>query len=497
MRRTDLCSLQYNQITWPGTHNSGSGELMFFSGEEALPCFYGNQDMDYTEQLEFGIRWFDIDLCLVTEEEATESVPAGLWTCHSDAYSVLIDEVLLQIDEFLDYNNAEVVSLSFNGDYNHSRSKPIAEALNDLLVYYWGDLVPPRKKRDIGPLKMNTFLNENGEWPVMDNAIYYDSRVFVFLHETLQLGNQPWAHDTILHTHPIEVIKDSCDSLIDFTRGACDVCSDLFGVQGIGSLGNCIFETAEICNKVTYNVSRECFDLRMKYGKILNYITVDFPARSLDGLSVVDVANMLNDINVDVFLFNPPLDSFPNATDCYPGFVPTPSPSPLPQPTTYCEALTQISDTPLCYFQCAPNDACDKLICPIDLFDDDILSTFEMGIVGGCDDQPAEFYIALFSPSGGPPVGEVSANKTGVYYLVGFPLLIIIEQMKNAVGLEVRVHYRLIHKPVYCILKCMLQYVVGNSQGRKSFHKFIPLYNNTVIHMYIIYTCRILYRCSM
>ena len=446
MGRYDLCGLRYDQITWPATHNSGSGELMLTSGDEALPCFYRNQDMNYTEQLEFGIRWFDIDLCLVTEEEATEFVPAGLWTCHSNAYSVLIDEVLQQVDDFLNYNYEEVVSLSFNGDYDRSRSQPIAEALNDLLVDYWGD--PVRRKRGRGPLRMNTFFSQTEEWPFMGSgAIYSNSRVFVFLHETLQLDNQPWAHDTIPRTSPREVIKDSCDGLIDFTRGACDVCTDVFGVQGFGSRGNCIFETAEICNTVTYNVSRECFDLRMEYGKTLNYITVDFPARVLDGPSVVDVANILNDINVDVFISNPPQDPFPNATDCYPGFVPTPSPSPLPQPTTYCEALTQISNTPLYYFQCDTNDDCDKLVCPVDLLDNDILSTFEMSIVGGCDDQPAEFYIALFSPFGGPPVGEVSANKTGLYFLVGFPLLITIEQMDNAVGVEVRVY----HKPVYYI----------------------------------------------
>ena len=396
--------------------------------------------MNYTAQLEFGIRWFDIDLCFVTEEEETEFVPAGLWTCHSNSYSVLIDEVLEQVDYFLSFNYDEVVTLNFNGDYDLSRSGPIAEALNELLLSYWGDVILPRRKRGRSPLSMNDFFNQTGEWPVMHiNAIYTNHRVFVFVHETLQLGNQTWAHDTIPRTSPSEIIKDSCDGLIDFTRGACDVCTDLFGVQAIGSRGNCIFETAEICNTVTVNVSRECFDLRMEYGKTLNYITVDYPARAPDGLSVVDVANVLNDINVDVFLINPPPDPFPNATDCYPGFVPTPSPSPLPLPTTYCEALMQISETPIYYFQCAPNNACDKLICPTDLFGNGALFTIEMAIVTYCD-QATEFQIAIFSPLGGEPVGAVSTNESGLYFLLSFPLIITLEQMENAVGLEVSVY---------------------------------------------------------
>ena len=441
--RRDLCRLHYNQLTHPGTHNSGSGfngDLRLRGGAPAPACVYRNQGLNYTAQLEFGIRWFDIDLCWVTEEEATAAVPAGLWTCHSNGYAGFVDEVLRQVDEWLDNNIFnDVVSLHFNGDYDRSRSVPIAAALNDLLVSYWWGDPSPQTKRGTRKLSMNTDFNLTGEWPQMFRAVPRNERIFVFLHESLQLGDQPWAHDTIPSRSPSEVIKDSCDSLIEFTRGACDVCTDLFGVDAIGNRGNCIVQIAEICNRVTLNVSRACFDLRMQYGKTLNVIEVDYPERSPENLSVVEVADMLNDLNLNYFT-SAPVD-VPNAIDCNPGFIPTPSPSPLPRPTTYCEALMQISETPVYHFQCETNDVCDRLVCPTDLFGNGFLFRLEIAVTAEACNESAIFHISLFSPLGGAPLGAVSATENGIYILLTFPLSITLDQMGSAIGVEVG-HFR-------------------------------------------------------
>ena len=63
---SDLCDLRIDQATFPGSHNSGSGFdgiLKYWSGILALSCFYRNQDKSFSEQLEFGIRYFDVDTC--------------------------------------------------------------------------------------------------------------------------------------------------------------------------------------------------------------------------------------------------------------------------------------------------------------------------------------------------------------------------------------------------------------------------------------------------
>ena len=75
----DLCSLKFNQVTFAGTHNSGSGfcgPLRSLSGRFNVPCFSRNQDLSFTEQLQYGIRSFDIDLCYIEQASARFS-PAG------------------------------------------------------------------------------------------------------------------------------------------------------------------------------------------------------------------------------------------------------------------------------------------------------------------------------------------------------------------------------------------------------------------------------------
>ena len=262
-------------------------------------------------------------------------------------------------------------------------------------------------------------------------------RVFVFLHESLQLGDQPWAHDPIPSQSPREVVKDSCDGLIDFSREACNVCTDLWGIDAIGSHGNCIFETADICNTITYNITRDCLDLRMEYGRTVNVIEVDFPTRAPQGLSVVDIAHKFNDRNVEVFLRSCPVDPPKNVTNCTPECTPAPPPSPRPRPSTYCEALNQIAEVPLYGIQCSPNESCDTLLCPTDLFPDGASYRMEISVRKECD-RAAVFVIELFTPLGGL-AGRVEANETGIYTLPVFPLIVTIDEMEDAVGVEVSV----------------------------------------------------------
>ena len=429
-----MCELRYNQITLPGTHNSGAWDLKLRDNSNVVKCVFENHGLNITGQLDFGIRFFDFDLCLVTEDEATETVPAGLWSCHSVAYSETISMILTRIDTWLKNinNRDQIVSIFFNGDYDRSRSAPIAEKLHELLEDLWGST-------SNNAVMMNTALNLTGEWPQLNQAIYsIPGRVFVFMHESLQLNGKPWIHDPVPNTKPREVIKDNCNSLIEYTRGACDVCTDLFSVDSIGSRGNCIVDTAELCNEVTYNVTKACYDLRMEYGKTVNVIEVDFEDQAPEGLSVVQVANMLNDLNVAYYTGSP--ETPPDATDCNPGFTPTPSPSPKPEPKTYCEALKQLSETPLYYFQCQPNtpdETCDRLICITDLLSTGFSFQIEFAVlpVVNCTEL-FRFQVVVKDPLGNT-VGFAETNENGLFFVLGFPLLITVNQMKDALGVEV------------------------------------------------------------
>ena len=188
---------------------------MFPNGLPADDCVYSNQNLSYTAQLEFGIRWFDIDLCWVTDEEATPAVSAGLWTCHNDAYAVKVDEILHQVRDLMNMSpgDGNIVSFYFNENYNRSRSEPMAEALSDLLESHFPTIEKrlSRRKRGTRGLTMNTDFDTTGEWPQLLRASRLNQRVFFFVHESPQLGDQPWAHDPIPSQSPREVVKDSCD----------------------------------------------------------------------------------------------------------------------------------------------------------------------------------------------------------------------------------------------------------------------------------------------
>lgn len=68
---SELCDLQIDQATFPGSHNSGAGFdgiLKYGSGILAASCFYRNQDKSFSGQLEFGIRYFDVYTCYRHDE---------------------------------------------------------------------------------------------------------------------------------------------------------------------------------------------------------------------------------------------------------------------------------------------------------------------------------------------------------------------------------------------------------------------------------------------
>ena len=72
----ELCNLRLNQVTLPGTHNSGSGangRLYHWEGGLAPSRLWRNQQWGFTKQLDYGIRYFDIDTCYVDKVKIKKS----------------------------------------------------------------------------------------------------------------------------------------------------------------------------------------------------------------------------------------------------------------------------------------------------------------------------------------------------------------------------------------------------------------------------------------
>ena len=52
----DFCKLRFDQFVFPGSHNAGTGQ-----SDGLFTCFFKNHDLNIREQLDFGLRFFDID----------------------------------------------------------------------------------------------------------------------------------------------------------------------------------------------------------------------------------------------------------------------------------------------------------------------------------------------------------------------------------------------------------------------------------------------------
>ena len=100
---SSFCELPFTRFTFPGTHNSGAFSLDIpdilpddvpgVDVNEALRCMFENHDMNFLEQLNFGIRSFNLDLCHHAE------TPDVLYNCHgSGAQTAWGDEFTKDLD---------------------------------------------------------------------------------------------------------------------------------------------------------------------------------------------------------------------------------------------------------------------------------------------------------------------------------------------------------------------------------------------------------------
>ena len=118
----DLCDLTINQVTFPGTHNSGSGFdgiLHYHIGIMAASCFYRNQGESFTGQLQFGIRFFDIDTCW----RGSEAVNCHCGDDNICAYAGSVSKALRQVDSWMRNHANEVIILLFNRDVQKGYEK--------------------------------------------------------------------------------------------------------------------------------------------------------------------------------------------------------------------------------------------------------------------------------------------------------------------------------------------------------------------------------------
>ncbi|XP_065055064.1 uncharacterized protein LOC135683671 [Rhopilema esculentum] len=293
-----LCQLRLNQVTLAGTHNSGAGfdgHLWYGSGVKALSCFYRNQGASITGQLDLGIRYFDIDACWNSYENAA-------YTCHMAAYGGSIAKMLDQVDAWMNKNRKEVVVLHFNRDYDKSEQPgKIGKDIINKIKARW----EPTQQR----LSSKELSVQTNYYATLGRAVTKNQRIYIIMHTELsKSATEPWLfwqHYVGYTWHSMSFIASSrCINLADkvaencFTeakKGRSLIRLDLYLTYGL-----CIHDLASWCNTRISPAAKTCRKNARQFNKTVNFIVIDY-ADSEAGKKVKDIAKNENLNNIKYY----------------------------------------------------------------------------------------------------------------------------------------------------------------------------------------------------
>lgn len=310
----DLCDLRINQATFPGTHNSGSGfdgVMKYWSGGHVSSCFYRNQGQSFTGQLDFGIRYFDIDTCYGNGKALNCHCPGSGKNC---AYAGSVRKALLQIDSWMKTHPSEVVVIHFNRDAQIGYRQNIAQDILSILLDLWD----PASSTG---LAMSTYYHTNNQWPKLREAMQSKQRIFIFMDNNLgqHISNHDWLHSSnsfIRSTWATQGVSSSCSGITSSAKSKCATNRYTFiELSAFASYGLCTWDMATLCSKWLGEAQSECYKLRSAYGLTVNFLTVDWATDYYSGgESVVNKAKFMNQKNIQQYLQKSIF--FPELTGC-------------------------------------------------------------------------------------------------------------------------------------------------------------------------------------
>ncbi|XP_028390762.1 uncharacterized protein LOC114515665 [Dendronephthya gigantea] len=308
----DLCDLRIDQVTYPASHNAGSGFdglLYWGSGGAAPSCSIRNHDKSYSEQLEYGIRYFDVDTCYGDKE-------GEALNCHCGAdcgYTGSIKKGLEQIDRWMQSHPNEVALIHFNHNVQKGYEAKIARSIEDTLLKLW-----PSNAH--GKLAMNSFYNTYHYWPKLKDAIQSNERIFILVAEYLY-QNMPskdqgivLSKGLIASTWGTNPVTSSCSGITQHAKDKCSTSTTFIDLSAFGSYGLCTWEMATICSKWLGEAAFECLKLRKTLGKTVNFLLVDWAEYYSGGESVINKAKFMNEENIKTYLGKSIF--FPELTGC-------------------------------------------------------------------------------------------------------------------------------------------------------------------------------------
>ena len=167
-----FCGLKFNQTSFAGAHNAGTGMLSHL----ALNCYVTNHDLNVVELLDFGIRFFDFDLKYYKKDENDKD---DLWTGHGpkDLFftTARFEKALQEIKQWMIKHPNELVIVYVGSLVGDDRSLGL-EKLTQLLEKHFSDQV-----------KLNDYWRLHKAWPTLETAIDSQKRLFAIGKQSLIL----------------------------------------------------------------------------------------------------------------------------------------------------------------------------------------------------------------------------------------------------------------------------------------------------------------------
>lgn len=295
-----FCDLTYDQFTFPGAHNAGTGQHSSITN-----CALRNHDLNIQEQLDFGLRFFDFDViyshtlanCNGLESGHGKLPDLGLYVCFGS-----VREIFRQVTEWMVEHPREIVTLYFGELQYETDTYPVLQ--NEILNNFG---------MDDSVVKLNIHHKNNGGWPTLGEAIETNQRIFVFIRSELVPSTEkgilqevqisiekptiegPPGSVKILSTFNSRSVDENCHTVIENNREACSAESELTKVAVFGTFLSsgldCIWEIARKCNPRTMEAIQACLEFKTN----VNFVQLDFPNYPAhSSVQVIDYINGLN-----------------------------------------------------------------------------------------------------------------------------------------------------------------------------------------------------------
>ena len=297
--RRDLCKLRFDQVTFPGSHSSGSGsngELRNCEGEEGGSCLFRNQLLSITGQLNLGIRFLSLDIChlpTACNDEGYGLYASRLVSCQRVGsrlrYGDSVLDIFNQVEDWMKLNTKEVIGLHFTKNTPYNERLQVFRGLIRLLDVVW---------RHNSSTTLNSFYTIDRSWPTLKQAVESNQRIFVFFDEELMVRNikRPWINPPPFSTfqETSTPLNPNCmiPGILDHAL-RCDTPNDIVIATGY-TVAMCITDAQAACNKILLDAMEICYDIRRKRSRTVNVILVDYATKHVPVFYIAMIFNQRN-----------------------------------------------------------------------------------------------------------------------------------------------------------------------------------------------------------